>query len=58
MSKKGPETVISGHNDEMILTAANETEQLDPRTDAPSAVPAHLKPVDLGRIHVPTPVIL
>lgn len=58
MSKKGPETIISGRNDEMILTAANETDRLDPRTDAAPAPATALQPIDLGHIHVPTPVIL
>ncbi len=59
VSSKGPETVISGRQDEMILTAANETEQLDPRTDATvTDRKVRLDPMELGPLHVQTPVIL
>ena len=42
-----------------IVTAYEESDVLDPRTDAvrPS-VPPVMKPVDLGPVHVETPVVL
>ena len=42
-----------------IVTACEESDVLDPRTDAvrPS-VPPIIKPVDLGPVHVETPVVL
>ena len=42
-----------------IVTAYEESDVLDPRTDAvrPS-VPPVIKPVDLGSVHVETPVVL
>lgn len=43
-----------------MLTEHHETDNLDPRTDAPArpGTPVHIAPVQLGNITVPTPVVL
>ena len=45
---------------ETVLTEHHETDNLDPRTDAPArpGTPVHIAPVQLGNITVPTPVVL
>ena len=45
---------------ETVLTEHHETDNLDPRTDAPArpGIPVHIAPVQLGNITVPTPVVL
>lgn len=45
---------------ETTITATHETNNLDPRTDAPSRpeTQVHIAPVQLGNITVPTPVVL
>ena len=45
--------------EQTIAVDAHETDVLDPRTDAPAGKePVTMAPVDLGPIHVPTPVVL
>ena len=45
--------------EQIIAVDAHETDVLDPRTDAPAGKePVTMAPVDLGPIHVPTPVVL
>ena len=45
--------------EQTIAVDAHETDVLDPRTDAPAGKePVTMTPVDLGPIHVPTPVVL
>ena len=42
-----------------IVNAYEESDVLDPRTDAERpSVPPVIKPVDLGPVHVETPVVL
>ena len=45
--------------EQTIAVDAHETDVLDPRTNAPAGKePVTMAPVDLGPIHVPTPVVL
>ncbi|RSX55660.1 NifR3-like protein [Bifidobacterium dolichotidis] len=52
---------MSKHAEETVLRTAHETTHFDPRTseqELPAKAPAKLNAVDLGSVHVETPVIL
>ncbi|EFA23731.1 TIM-barrel protein, nifR3 family [Bifidobacterium gallicum DSM 20093 = LMG 11596] len=52
---------LGKHTEETVLRTPHETTHYDPRTaehDLPAKAPAVLAPVDLGNVHVGTPVIL
>lgn len=50
---------MSGESaDESVICCPDESAVLDPRTDAQPSRHITVKPVDLGNVHVPTPVIL
>ena len=45
-------------SEETVIECADETVSVDPRTDAKPTSAVRIAPVDLGPVHVETPVVL